>query len=68
MQLECSLSCAEEDFFKDLNFIPTPEVCNKHKLNEELESLYRLLKLKAHFEDNGRSKLTAEEQIFKPHQ
>ena len=51
---------------KNLNFILTTKVHNKHKLNEELESFYRLLKLKAHFKDNENTKLTTEEQIFKP--
>ena len=31
-----------------------------------MESFYRLLKLKAHFKDNENTKLTTEEQIFKP--
>ena len=51
---------------KNLNFIATPKEYNKHKLNEELESLYILLKPKAHFKDNENNILTAEEQIFKP--
>ena len=51
---------------KNLNFIPTPKVYNKDKLNKELESFYRLLKLKAYFEDNENTKLTTEQQIFKP--
>ena len=33
---------------------------------QKLESFYRLLKLKAHFKDNENTKLTTEEQIFKP--
>ena len=37
---------------KNLNFISTPKVCNKHKLNKELESFYRLLEPKAYFKDN----------------
>ena len=28
---------------KNINFIPTPEVYNKDKLNDELESFHRLL-------------------------
>ena len=51
---------------KNLHFIPAPKVYNKLKLNEELESFYKLLKLKAHFKDNENTKLTMEEQIFKP--
>ena len=51
---------------KNLNFIPTPKVYNKDKLNKELESFYRLLKLKAYFKDNENTKLTTEQQIFKP--
>ena len=51
---------------KSLSFIPTPNIYNIHKLNEELESFYKLLKLKAHFKDNENTKLTTEEQIFKP--
>ena len=51
---------------KNLNFIPTPKVYNKHKTNEELESFYRLLKLKAYFKDNENTKLTTEQQILKP--
>ena len=50
---------------KNLNFIATPKEYNKHKLNEELESLYILLKLKAHFRANENNILTTEEQIFK---
>ena len=37
---------------KNLNFISTPKVYNKHKLNKELESFYRLLEPKAYFKDN----------------
>ena len=44
----------------------TPKVHSKHKSSEELESFYRLLKLKAHFKDNKNNKLKAEEKIFKP--
>ena len=51
---------------KNLNFIPTPKVYNKHKINEELESFYRLLKLKAYFKDNENTKLITEQQIFQP--
>ena len=51
-------------FNKNLNFIPTPKVYNKYKLNEELESPHRLLKLKAYFKDNKNTKLTTEQQIF----
>ena len=51
---------------KNLNFIPTPKVQNKHKLNEELESFYRLLKLKAYVKGNENTKLTTEQQTFKP--
>ena len=46
--------------------MPTPKVYNKHKLNEELESFYRLLKLKAYFKYNENTKLTTEQKIFKP--
>ena len=51
---------------KNLNFIPTSKVYNKDKLNKELESFYRLLKLKAYFKDNENTKLTTEQKIFKP--
>ena len=51
---------------KNLNFIPTPKVYNKHNLNEELESFYRLLKLKAFFKENENTKLTTEHKIYKP--
>ena len=51
---------------KNFNFIPTPKIYNKHKVNKELESFYRLLKLKALFKDNENNKLTLVEQIFKP--
>ena len=50
---------------KNFNFIPTPKVYNKHKVNKELESFYRLLKLKALFKDNENNNLTMVEQIFK---
>ena len=53
-------------FNKNLNFIPTPKVYHKNKFNEELESLYRLLKLKAYFKGNENTKVTMEQQIFKP--
>ena len=43
-------------FNENLNFIPTPKVYYKHKFNEELESFYRLLKLKAYFKDNENTK------------
>ena len=36
----------------------------RSKKNKELESFYRLLKLKAHFKDNEHNKLTTVEQIF----
>ena len=49
---------------KNLYFIPTPKVYNKYKLNEELESPYRLLKLKAYFKDNKNTKLITEQPIF----
>ena len=32
---------------RNFNFTPTCKVYNKHKLNEELVSFYRLIKLKA---------------------
>ena len=48
-------------------FITTPKVYSKHKLNTELESFYRLLKLKAYFKDNRNTKLKTEQQIFQPH-
>ena len=51
---------------KNINFTPTPKVYNKDKLNKELESFYRLLKLKANFKDNGNTTVTTEQQIFKP--
>ena len=51
---------------KNFNFIPRPKVCNKYKVNKELESFYRLLKLKALFKDNENSKVTLAEEIFKP--
>ena len=53
-------------FNKNLNFTTPSKVYNKHKLNEELEPSYKLLKLKDHFKDNGNTKITTEEQIFKP--
>ena len=53
-------------FNKNLNFISTPKVYHKNKFNEELESFYRLLKLKACFKDNENTKVTMEQQIFKP--
>ena len=46
--------------------MPTPKAYNKHKLNEELESFYRLLKLKVNFKDSEKNKLTTEQQILKP--
>ena len=36
----------------------TPTGYNKHELNEELESFYRLIKLNANFKDNKNNKLT----------
>ena len=55
---------------KSLNFIPTRKVYNKHKPNKELESFYRLLRLKlimkAYFKVNENTKLATEQQIFQP--
>ena len=50
---------------KGFNFISAPKVCNKHKLNKELESCHRLLELKALFKVNENNKLTMAQQIFK---
>ena len=30
---------------KNLNFVPTPQVYNKHNLNKEMETFYRTIKL-----------------------
>ena len=49
---------------KNLNFIPTPKT-NKQKLYIELESFFKLVKLKAHFKDQYKEKITTEDQIFK---
>lgn len=47
-----------------LNFIPTPIVYNKDKLNEEFESLYKMNKTKRSSKENRSNKLTTEEQIL----
>ena len=52
--------------FQLLSKYPTPKIYNKHKLNEELESLFRLLSLKTHFKYNENTSGTTEKQIFKP--
>ena len=36
---------------KDLNFVPTPKVYNKLRLNGEMETFYRTIKLKGYFAD-----------------
>ena len=36
---------------KNLNFIPTPDVCNEQKLDKELQNFYRLIKLKGYFKN-----------------
>ena len=50
---------------KNLNFILTPKVYYKSKLNQELEYFYRLLKLKAYFK-HKENKLTIEELMLIP--
>ena len=51
---------------KNLNFVPTPKVYYKHKLNEEMETFYRTIKLTGYFKDLNESAVPTEEQIFKP--
>ena len=36
---------------KDLNFVLTPDVYNKHKLNEVMETFYKTTKLKGYMKD-----------------
>ena len=36
----------------NLNFIPTPKVYNKNKLDNDLNNFFRLIKLKPHFKDS----------------
>ena len=37
--------------FAYLNFVLTPDVCNKHKLNELMEIFYKTTKLKGYFKE-----------------
>ena len=37
---------------KNLNFIPARRIFNKNQLSKELYDFFRLIKLKAYFEDN----------------
>ena len=50
---------------KNLNFLPTFKT-NKQNLCIEMESFFRLVKLKTHFKDQYNEKLNAEDQSFKP--
>ena len=46
--------------------MPTPSIFNKNQLNEELDDLFRLIKLKTYFKDNNIYNSSTEDQIFKP--
>ena len=46
---------------KNLNFVLKPKVCNKHKLNEEME-----IKLRGYFKDLNEDAVPTEEIILKP--
>ena len=49
--INVSKKTSTKGIFQILN-ISTLKVYNKHKLNKELESFYRLLEPKAYFKDN----------------
>ena len=46
-------------------FFPTPKVYYKHRLDEEMKTLYKTIKLKGYFKDLNENALLTEEQIFK---
>ena len=50
---------------KNLNFIPTPDVYNKQKLDKELQNFYRLIKLKGYFKNTENQQPNDQKQIFK---
>ena len=49
---------------KNLNFRPTPSIFNKNQLSKELDNIFRLIKLKAYFQDNNMYNLSTEDQLF----
>ena len=48
-----------------MNFIPTPDVYNEQKLDQELQNFYRLIKLKGYFKYTENQQPNYENQIFK---
>ena len=50
---------------KNLSFVPTIKKFNKKLLDEEINDLYRRIKLKAHIRDNLKVSELTEEEIFK---
>ena len=51
---------------EDLNIVPTPKICNKYRLNEEIQTFSKKMKLKEYFKDLNENAALTEEQIFKP--
>ena len=51
---------------KNLNCRPTPSIFNKNQLSKELDNFFRLIKLKAFFQDNNMYNLSTEDQLFEP--
>ena len=50
---------------KNFNFIPTPKVYNKNKLDNDLNNFFTPIKLKAHFKDPINKDIDDKNRIFK---
>ena len=50
---------------KNLNFIPSPKVFNKNKLDADLNDFFRNMKLKTYFKDTPNNKNDEESRLFK---
>ena len=51
---------------KNLNFVPTQNVYNKCRLNEEMQTFYGTIRLKGYFKDLNEKAVLTEGRIFKP--
>ena len=49
---------------KNLNFMPTPKVYNKKKLDNDLNNFFKLIKLKAHFKGSTNKDTDDENTMF----
>ena len=50
---------------RNLDLIPTPKVCNKNELDNEINNFFRLIKLKAHFQDSINKDTDDENRMLK---